>query len=67
MGVPAVMGVTDLPVGRMEGRELIVDGYRGRVYVSPPPAVVAEYARLAAQERELDPLRRRRHEVSGLV
>jgi phosphotransferase system enzyme I (PtsP) len=53
MGVPAVMGVTDLPVGLMEGRELIIDGYRGRVYVSPPPAVVAEYARLAEQEREL--------------
>jgi len=53
MGVPAVMGVTDLPVGRVEGRELIVDGYRGRVYVSPPPPVVAEYQRLADEEREL--------------
>lgn len=53
MGVPAVMGVTDLPVSRVDGRELIVDGYRGRVYVSPPPAVVAEYQRLADEEREL--------------
>jgi len=53
MGVPAVMGVTDLPVGRVEGRELIVDGYRGRVYVSPPPQVVTEYQRLADEEREL--------------
>lgn len=53
MGIPAVMGVTDFPVSRMEGRELIVDGYRGRVYVSPPPAVLAEYERLAEQEREL--------------
>jgi phosphotransferase system enzyme I (PtsP) len=53
MAIPAVMGVTDLPVGRLEGRQLILDGYRGRVYVSPPPSVVAEYERLANEEREL--------------
>lgn len=53
MGVPAVMGVADLPVGRMEGREVIVDGYNGRVYVSPQPSVRNEYLRLAREEREL--------------
>lgn len=53
MGIPAVMGATDLPVGRMEDRELIIDGYRGRVYVSPAPAVRIEYERLAEEERAL--------------
>ncbi|MCB1785451.1 MAG: phosphoenolpyruvate--protein phosphotransferase, partial [Gammaproteobacteria bacterium] len=53
MGVPAVMGVTNLPVGRMENRELIVDGYRGRVYIAPSLAVRNEYERLAQEEREL--------------
>ncbi|MEJ2575298.1 MAG: phosphoenolpyruvate--protein phosphotransferase [Gammaproteobacteria bacterium] len=53
MGIPAVMGVTELPVARMESRELIVDGYRGRVYPSPPPSVCEEYQRLASEEREL--------------
>jgi phosphotransferase system enzyme I (PtsP) len=53
MGVPAAMGVAECPVGRLEGRELIVDGYRGRVYVSPSPSVRAEYERLAADDREL--------------
>ncbi|MES9967674.1 MAG: phosphoenolpyruvate--protein phosphotransferase, partial [Sedimenticola sp.] len=53
MGIPAVMGVTDLPVGRMEGREVILDGYRGRVYVSPAPSVRIEYERLAQDERRL--------------
>ena len=53
MGVPAVMGATSLPVGRMENRELIIDGYRGRVYLSPTPAVRSEYERLAEEEREL--------------
>jgi phosphotransferase system, enzyme I, PtsP len=53
MGVPAVMGVSDLPVGRTEGRELVVDGYRGRVYVAPGPAVRAEYQRLADDDQAL--------------
>jgi len=53
MGVPAVMGVTDLPVSRMENLELIADGYRGRVYISPTPAVRMEYERLAEEERAL--------------
>ncbi|MCF1182816.1 phosphoenolpyruvate--protein phosphotransferase [Marichromatium gracile] len=50
MGIPAAMGVSDLPVSRVEGREMIVDGYRGRVYVSPTPAVRTEYLRLAEDD-----------------
>ena len=53
MGVPAVMGVTDLPVSRMENRGLVLDGYRGRVYVEPPHSVRSEYERLAEEERAL--------------
>lgn len=53
MGVPAVMGVTELPAGRMQGRSLVVDGYRGRVYVEPTPSVRKEYRRLLGQERAL--------------
>ena len=61
IGIPAVMGVTDLPVARAEGLEAIIDGYRGRVHVSPAPAVRQEYERLALEEaalsRELEHLR----------
>ncbi len=53
IGVPAVMGVTDLPVGRMDGRDVIIDGYRGRVYVSPAPSICAEYEQVAAADRAL--------------
>ena len=53
MGVPAVVGAHDLPAGRMEGGALIVDGYRGRVYMNPSEAVRAEYTRLAGEEAEL--------------
>ena len=60
MGVPAAMGVADLPVSRAEGREMVVDGYRGRVYVTPAPAVLAEYQRMAADDRAMS------HELQAL-
>lgn len=60
MGIPATMGVSDLPVGRVEGREMVVDGYRGRVYVSPGSAVRSEYQRLAADDVALT------HELQAL-
>jgi phosphotransferase system enzyme I (PtsP) len=53
MGVPAAMGCSDLPVGRVEGRDMVVDGYRGRVYVAPGPAVRAGYQRLAEDDRAM--------------
>ena len=53
MGVPAAMGVAGCPVGRIDGRDIIIDGYRGRVYVSPSPTVRAEYDRLAADDLEI--------------
>lgn len=53
LGVPAVMGVSDLRVSALEGRELIVDGYRGRVYVAPTRSVRREYRRLQREEAEI--------------
>ncbi|VAX05411.1 FIG001592: Phosphocarrier protein kinase/phosphorylase, nitrogen regulation associated [hydrothermal vent metagenome] len=53
MNIPTVMGVAELPVGRMDGREVIIDGYKGRIYVSPPPSVQEEYRRLADEDRQL--------------
>ncbi|MGB4336402.1 MAG: phosphoenolpyruvate--protein phosphotransferase [Chromatiaceae bacterium] len=61
LGVPVAMGVADLPVGRLEGKEVVVDGYRGRVYLAPGPVVRAEYQRLRdddlALTNELENLR----------
>lgn len=53
MGVSAVMGVDDLPVGRVDGRSMIVDGYAGRVYVDPPRGVRDEFRHLLREEEEL--------------
>lgn len=53
LGIPAVVGVQDMPVARLEGQSMIVDGYNGRVYVSPSEAVRSEYQRLAFEEAQM--------------
>jgi phosphotransferase system enzyme I (PtsP) len=53
LGVPAVMGVNDMPVGRLEGQVIIADGYRGDVFVNPSSLVCREFLRLQTQETEL--------------
>ncbi|MEX0618246.1 MAG: phosphoenolpyruvate--protein phosphotransferase [Pseudohongiellaceae bacterium] len=35
MGVPTVMGVIDLPYNRLDGKDVIVDGYNGQVIGNP--------------------------------
>ncbi len=53
LGIPAVMGVDDLPVSRVGEREVIVDGYAGRVYINAPNTIKREYRRLFKEEQEL--------------
>ena len=52
MGIACAMGV-GLPVGRVDGRDMIVDGYRGQVYVSPTRPILEEYQHLAKEEQKL--------------
>jgi phosphotransferase system enzyme I (PtsP) len=53
LGIPAVMGIDDLPVARLEGQELIVDGYQARLFVRPSAAIRKEFERLQREEAEL--------------
>ncbi len=53
MGIPAVMGITDLPTKRLDGQQVIVDGYQGKVYIKPSDNIKKEYKRLIAEESEL--------------
>lgn len=53
LGIPAVMGVDDMPVGRLEGQIIIADGYRGDVFVNPSELVLQEFMRLQSQESQL--------------
>ncbi len=54
MGVPTVMGLTGTPINQLAGKELIVDGYNGQVYLSPSLALKKEFKSLLAEELQLD-------------
>ncbi len=54
LGVPTVMGVLGLNVETLDRRAMIVDGYFGQVYVSPTRPLLAEFKRLAQEEKELN-------------
>ena len=53
MSIPAVMGATDLPVGRIDGRTIIADGYSGRVFISPSVKILDEFKQLVKEEAAL--------------
>ena len=53
LGIPAVMGLGPRDVRSLDGHPIIVDGYRGRVFIDPLPAVVEEYRRLVQHEGQL--------------
>ncbi|MDF2182657.1 phosphoenolpyruvate--protein phosphotransferase [Neptuniibacter sp. CAU 1671] len=52
LGIPTIMGVVDLPYTKMDGRELVLDGYSGRVYVQPGPELRKAYEDILRDERE---------------
>lgn len=53
MGVPAVLGIEDVPLQYLENQFLIVDGYSGELYVNPFEQVLDEYRQLQLEEEEL--------------
>jgi phosphotransferase system enzyme I (PtsP) len=53
MGIPAVVGVEDLPLKQLPDRQLVVDGYNGRVYVNPHPDLLSRFQGLLAEDEAL--------------
>ena len=53
LGVPAVMGIGPRDMRSLEGHSIVVDGYRGRIFINPSSAVAQEYRRLIEHERQL--------------
>lgn len=53
LGIPTVVGVGDVPLSRLEGLELIVDGHRGEVIVSPSGEVLRQYRAIIDEEKQL--------------
>lgn len=53
MGIPTIMGAMDIPFTRLEGHELIVDGYRGAIFVDPSDALRDQYQTIVDEDKEL--------------
>ncbi|MBX9763902.1 MAG: phosphoenolpyruvate--protein phosphotransferase [Pseudomonadaceae bacterium] len=53
MGIPTVMGVVDLPYSKIDGIQLIVDGYHGEVFTNPSELLRKHYAEVVEEERQL--------------
>ncbi|HUK66028.1 MAG TPA: phosphoenolpyruvate--protein phosphotransferase [Anaeromyxobacteraceae bacterium] len=51
LGIPTVVGLGPEVLALEVGLPLLVDGAAGRVFVSPSPTLVADYARRAEEER----------------
>ncbi len=51
MGIPTVMGVVDLPYRQVEGQQLVLDGYRGHVYVNLSDELLAHFQEIEDEER----------------
>ena len=54
MGIPTVMGVVDVPYAQLDGLELVVDGYRGRVYSQPSDQLRDHYLDIYNEEQVLN-------------
>jgi len=53
MGIPTVMGLVDLPYSKVDGIQMIVDGYHGEVYTNPSELLRKQYADVVEEERQL--------------
>lgn len=55
MGIPAIMGA-DIQPELLHNRMLILDGYRGEIFIEPEPFIMQEYRQIIDEERVLSQL-----------
>ncbi len=53
MGIPTVVGVGGLRIGRLRGQEIIVDGYYGLIFLNATPAHRAHFEEVLREDRQL--------------
>ncbi|QTF91812.1 phosphoenolpyruvate--protein phosphotransferase [Halomonas sp. BM-2019] len=53
MGIPTVLGMVDLPLPRLSGARVILDGHRGRLFVRPGEELLAHYQEQIREEQAL--------------
>ena len=54
MGIPTIMGAVDLPFLKMEGQEIILDGYNGNVYFNPSPELYSRFQSIYDEELQIN-------------
>jgi len=54
LGIPAVMGVPNLPIQQLDGLRVIVDGYSGSAYIDPNESLLAEYNTYLEEEEAIE-------------
>ena len=53
MGVPAIWGIENIPLLQFDGKEVILDAYAGRLYISPSQVLVNEYIEIKHKDNIL--------------
>ena len=51
LGIPAVVTLAPLPIGRLDGCQMVIDGDQGRIYIEPSRAVLDAFQRLIGEEQ----------------
>ena len=50
LGIPTVVGVTELPINTLDDVEMIVDAHQGRVFINPPRRLRTRYKEIQKEE-----------------
>ena len=53
LGIPTVVGVTELPINTLDDIEMIVDAYQGRVFINPPRRLRQRYKEVQKEEEQI--------------
>jgi phosphotransferase system enzyme I (PtsP) len=53
MGIPTVMGLVDFPYSKVDGIDLVVDGYHGEVFTNPSDVMRQQFTKVVEEERQL--------------
>lgn len=53
LGIPTVVGVTELPINSLDDVEMIVDAHQGRVFINPPRRMRTRYKEIQKEEEQI--------------
>lgn len=53
IGIPTVVGAVDLPYAQVDGKDAIVDGYRGSVFIDPSLPMQSRYRAILAEDVQM--------------